>query len=366
MSSGHPPLLRSQDSSDARDAKLRRPEESLTNPATGTERVSAGSTVSLSERLAEVSTDRAACARAVVQETSSIVAEWLRQLPDPGRLEGVEFERHLVPWAREQAWRGPCALWLDSVRMAWLSATESKDSAPPVAVAREAILWSIEEGRSSETDRRLPSRTMLAARAGSELDRGEVVLVTAWSETVALAIESAWRLGKRPEVLIGEGSPGLDARRMAQRLARGGIPVTMTYDAALVSLVPRADRLWLSSEAIGAGAFLGRRGTRCLLEECARREVPTRILATSDKLIPGGELRAPPWAERETWLLWEDAPEGVQLDSQCFEPVPLELTGALLTERGPETASSLHLRALRVEAAPPSGSSTRILSTNTP
>jgi translation initiation factor 2B subunit (eIF-2B alpha/beta/delta family) len=181
------------------------------------------------------------------------------------------------------------------------------------------------------------------------------VLVTAWSETVALALETAWRLGKAPAVFLPEGLPDLDGRRLARRLSRAGVAVTLAYDSAVLSLVPRVDRVWLSTEAIGAGAFLARSGTRVLLEECARRDVPVRVLATSDKLVPGGRLELPSWAERETWRLWEDAPEGVRIESQFHEAVPtalLEQVGGFLTEIGPEAVAAMHVRALRVEAEP--------------
>jgi len=339
MSAGHPPLLRSQDLSGIRNDPFR-------------------------DRLAEVASDRAAPARRIVQETSGILRRWLLELPDEHPLDGGGLEAELATWIEEQAWRGPCALWLDSLRAAWHASADRGETRS--ALALEASAWCADEDAGPGVARRLPSRAALAERAAADLGRGETVLVTAWSETVALALEAAWRLGKRPEVLLGEGSPGLDGRRMARRLVRAGIPVTMAYDAALPALVPRADRLWLSSEAIGAGELLARVGTRDLLEECARRDVPARVLATSDKLMPGGGLRLPAWSERETWLLWEDAPEGVRLESQCFEAVPLELAGNFLTEIGPEAAPALHLRALRVETAQPCGAPAMARSAHTP
>ncbi|MFN0007450.1 MAG: hypothetical protein ACKVXR_06035 [Planctomycetota bacterium] len=314
---------------------------------------------SLRSRLEEVALDRAAPARQIVQETAGILRGWLLELPPETPLGGSELEEELGPWIEDQAWRGPCALWLDSARRAWASPEEQPEGgargSARDSLVREAGAWCEERDTGPGVDRRLPSRAALASRAAADLGRGEVILVTAWSETVTLALEAAWRLGRRPEAVLVEGMPGMDGRRMARRLSRAGIPVTMTYDAALLDLVPRADRVWLSTEAIGAGAFLARRGTRCLLEECSRRDVPTRILATSDKLVPGGELRLPAWGDRDPWLLWEDAPEGVRLESQCFERVPLDLAGGLLTEMGFEKPSALHLRALRVDAAPPCG-----------
>ena len=91
-------------------------------------------------------------------------------------------------------------------------------------------------------------------------------------------------------------------------------------------------------------------GTRALLNEARRLEVPTAVLATSDKLVPDGELALPLWSERDTWLLWENAPEGVRLDSQAYESVPLDLPGVFATEQGRLSATELSLRCLRIES----------------
>lgn len=329
----------------------------------------------LVERLEAIAQDRAAPAARVVQETASVLRGWIRDRPSGSVLDGRELERELAAWADEQGWRGPCALWLDSLRCAWTAAA-SRDSGSAGELALEELALEMDCWlRSDERDaqdwngeplapgRRLPSRRDLAEHAANDVEVGESVLVTSWSDTVALSLEAAWRTGRRPEVFVGEGSPDLDGRRMARRLARGGIRVTMVYDAAVAGLAPRVDRVWLATEAIGAGTFLARKGTRILLEECARRDVPARVLATSDKLVPGGALRLPAWGERERWRLWEDAPEGVGLESQVFEIVPielLELVGGFVSEVGRETAAALHLRSLRVETAPPCGTGSTV------
>ena len=146
---------------------------------------------------------------------------------------------------------------------------------------------------------------------------------------------------------------------MGTRLIRAGVGVTMCYDAALCAVVPRADRLWLPTDAIGTQAFLARVGTRQLIEECARLEIPVSVLATSDKLMPGGDLRLPGWAERDDWLLWEDPPDGVRLESQFLEFVAVDLPNVFVTEIGEESVAALHIRALRVEAAHACGSRSR-------
>ena len=340
----------------------------------------------LSASLSGVALDRASSAAQIVHESAGILRRWLAGRSDAD-LGGRDLETALSGIVSGQGWRGPVAVWIDSVRRTlavsqregrsvrddleeelghWLFDPERgldgelSERAAREHASLEPTSKSTWDGEPLTSGRRLPSRAELARRAAAVVESGETVLVTQWSETVALALEAAWRLGKSPSVVLPEGMPELDGRRMARRLSRAGIAATLVYDAALLSIVPRVDRLWLSTEAIGAGAFLGRVGTRSLIEECARRHVPATVLATSDKLVPGGVLRLPAWADLETWRLWEDAPEGVRLESQFFEAVPttlLDLVGAFHTEIGAETAAAMHVRALRVEVEPPADAS---------
>jgi hypothetical protein len=347
----------------------------------------------LRERLRDVASDRASSAAQIVLEASGIVRGWLAGRAE-AEIVGPGFESALEDFSADQGWRGPCALWIDSQRRTLAFAADGDRSARDV-LEEELGHWLLDDDRGNDGElteratrsdrterqdpwdgepltegRRLPSRVDLARGAADEIDPGDTVLVTAFSETVALALETAWRAGKRPNVLLGEGMPDLDGRRMARRLVRSGVATTLVYDHAVPGLVPSVDRLWLSSEAIGAGAFLARLGTQALIEECVRRDVPVRVLATSDKLVPGGAIRLPAWAAREGWRLWEDAPAGVRLEPQFHQAVPtelLELAGGFLTEIGPESVASMHLRALRVEAAPPGGGIAREMTlTQTP
>ena len=333
----------------------------------------------LQELLSPVVADRVSSAAKVVHKTSKTVRDWLAGRPEE-EVAGSTLEAALEGFSADQGWRGPCSLWLDSLRRTlsfaarirrpardvlegelgnWLFDRERgydeelSERAAREHATRDEPAW---DGEPLSPGRRLPSRWDLARAAAVEIDPDDTVLVTAWSETVALALEAAWRAGRRPKVLLPEGAPDLDGRRMARRLTRSGVATTLVYDSAVPSLVPRVDQVWLSTEAIGAGAFVARRGTQTLLEECSRRDVRVRVLATSDKLVPGGALRLPEWAEREGWRLWEDAPDGVRLESQFYEIVPtalLELVGGFVTEVGPEAVAAMHVRALRIEETPP-------------
>jgi len=266
------------------------------------------------------------------------------------------LERELTPTWAVHAWRAPVA----GLRLGLAAAARVPGTAQREALLEECALW-CEDRCSEEGDGtwdgsplgrgpRLPDRARVAApflEGPDALERGEVVIVHGWSETVARTLEAAQRRGLAPEAIVSEGGADLGGRKLARRLAQAGVPVRFIFDAALPDAVRCADRVWLGTDAIGARAFVGRVGTRMLLQEARRAELSCAVLATSDKLMPGGELHLPAWCEDEPWLLWERPPAGVTIQSQAFEAVPLEHVDLFATEFGLESAAELSLRALR-------------------
>lgn len=336
----------------------------------------------LAEQLSALAEDRAVGADVVARRVARLAHGWLAEGPPErrpeARPEGLEAAREAAPdgppavhaalarelqdtWAAH-GWRGPVA----GLRAALASAATVARANAREALLEECSLW-CEDRTAEETEVtwdgtplgpgvRLPDRGRVAAPflAGAgpnahpdALERGEVIVVHGWSETVARTLEAAHRAGLAPEAIVSEGGPDLGGRRLARRLVAAGIPVRFIYDVALPDAVRRADRVWIGTDAIGARTFVARVGTRVLLQEARRAEVGITVLATSDKLMPGGELVLPRWCEDEPWLLWERPPAGVTIASQAFEAVPLEHTGKFATEFGLVSAVELSVRALR-------------------
>ena len=309
--------------------------------------------------LTELARDRVTPARELVRQASERLAHGLPS--SAGRDLTSTLERALAPFEAAHGWRGTVAGWLATIREA-----AKFDGDPAEALAEELGLWAggaddrraerAWDGAALSPGTRLPERSLCAPAlvsrgAGGPRDgalglaRGEAILVHGDSETVAVVLEEVQSRGLAPHVLVTEGGPDLSGRRLAARLAARGLPVTYMYDLAALDAVRRADRVWVGTESIGAADFLGRVGTRALLEEARRLEVPTSLVATSDKLMPLGALVLP--AFDENWLLWERAPEGVRIESAFYEAVPLELVDCLATEVGLESAAELSLRCLR-------------------
>lgn len=290
---------------------------------------------SLAERLQAVASDRIGSADEVVRDAAREAAAWLRP-----RAAGecsraalaAELRQGLVAWEAAHVWRALCARFLGRLT----ARLEAR------AATAEALLAFLDE----EARAAVPERRSIVPFALRSLGRGERVLVLGHSETVALALEEAARAGLAPEVLLGEGRPELTGKRLARRLARRGLDLRMTYDAALPEEVAGVDRIWLGTEALDARAFVGRVGDRALFGAAREQGVPVELLATRDKLHPAGRIELPAWSEREPHLLWGDAPAGVTLEARFLARIELDHVDAWIHERGrcagPARAASGH------------------------
>lgn len=321
------------------------------------EQASTGSR-SLADRLQECTGDRSASARAVTREAAKELRSWLSERPQGWGLSshsessaGLELERGWGEWARAHGWRGPCALLLDSLRRAYAAArTGAREGGVRGALSEELEHWLLAE--ASAPGARLASRRAVAEHAAAGLDQDESVLVHGYSETVAQALCAAQEAGLRPSVTVGAGAPDQSGKRLARHLAEHDVEVRVVWDAVALATAAAADRIWIGTEALGAGQFTGLVGTGLLLEGAARAEVPVEVLTSADKWVPGGALELPVWGDEQTWNLWSRAPEGATLESQPFEITSCDLVTAWITERGRESLADFSLRAMRIEAAP--------------
>ncbi len=315
----------------------------------------------LAEQLAPLALERNAGADDVVRRVARAAHLWLAAEPQrTGAGEQLAvLERELGGIWAAHAWRGPVAGLRAALAAASRAAAELRADEREVLL-EECALWCDDRSAEESEDTwsgvplapgvRLPDRARVAAPflAGPDaLERGEVIVVHGWSDTVARTLEALQRAGFAPEAIVSEGGADLGGRRLARRLVAAGINVRFVFDGALYDAVRRADRVWLGTDAIGAQGFLARLGTRVLLQEARRNEVRSAVLATSDKLVPGGHLELPRWCEDEPWLLWERPPSGVTVVSQAYEAVPLDLVDVFASEFGLVDAAELAVRALR-------------------
>ena len=324
---------------------------------------------SLLERLRVLAQDRASSADRLLREACPIVDGWLATREEDWSVGAAtsELAEGLADFERAHGWRAPVERWLRALREClalyerastaetvapssllaeaplrevlaeelglWLSGglEEELASLAPTSSERAQRVWS---GRALDAGLRLPPREACALHAAPDIEEQERIAVHGYSETVALVLEELHGHGARPLVLLSEGGPDLGGRRMAHRLSQRGLDVTLAYDAALFAGLARCDRFWIGSEAVGEHSFLARVGTSALLDEARRQGVSCALFATSDKQRVAGEPELPQASARAEWLLWESPPEGVRVDSQPFELVPLAKLDQRVDEAG--------------------------------
>ena len=299
--------------------------------------------------------NRGLTAQDVVRKVARAGTAWLNAAgcADAGVGRAL-LEQELVLLREAHGWRGPVARFLGALEAVCVSVPDQGSPA-----LREAL--STECGRWQDTGtERLPDRGRCAAGLldpasplqSAGLESGEVILIHGWSETVARGVELAQAKGLAPQIIVSEGGPDLGGRRLARRLVASGLTVRFIYDAALVEAVKRVDRVWLGTEAIGRSEFVSRLGTRAVLERAHDLDVPSAVIATTDKIMPGGRITTPQWSTDEPWHLWEGAPSGVTVESQSFESVPLELVTTYAVDSGTYGALEMARRVAQPSPVP--------------
>lgn len=141
------------------------------------------------------------------------------------------------------------------------------------------------------------------------------------------------RSGTQVRVLLSEGRPLLEGRRLAQSLAEAKIPVWLTVDSAAVLLLPRAAALFVGADTVMPKMFVNKVGTYALLLAARELNVPAYALAQRAKFLPtsGGLFEL---GERDPEQVWKDAPMGISVRNLTFEETPLDLLRGVVTENG--------------------------------
>ena len=313
----------------------------------------------LSRKLEPLLDDRTSTAEEIILEASGILCDWLGTLPDGDALKlGSLLGTELDPLLTMHGWRAPVQLWMRTIDLVVDRSARFQSSLREVLI-EELGLWlggvdvdeSLAEwnGEPLASGRRLPLRASCAQALVSTVEPREIIAIPAFSETVALAVEHLAQAGLQPKLILGEGGPNLGGRLMARRLEHLGLEMRLIYDAAMPEKVAEADRLWMGTEGIGANALLATIGTGNVVQAARKNQVPCTVLATSDKLVPMGDLRLPAWAEKETYLLWESPVPGLKVESQFYECLPLQEALVFATEFGIQSPAQLAMSALRTD-----------------
>lgn len=189
--------------------------------------------------------------------------------------------------------------------------------AQQIAVAPRAVIRHALDALSTGTDATGPLR----------------VVTLSFSRSVAQVLE-ALHAQRAVHVACSDSRPALEGRRLASRLAAAGIPVTCYTDAALGHALAAADAVLVGADAVSPEWFLNKSGTRMLAAAAGQQGVPVYVIATRDKFVPDAVAARLVVREGAAAEVWESPPGGVTVRNPYFEPTPLDLVTAAISDMG--------------------------------
>jgi translation initiation factor 2B subunit (eIF-2B alpha/beta/delta family) len=142
-------------------------------------------------------------------------------------------------------------------------------------------------------------------------------------------------LGARPErVVVAESRPACEGVDVAETLARAGLDVTLTTDAAVgyVLAEESVDAAVVGADTVFSDATVANKvGTRLLALAAARDEVPLYVVTARDKITPGDDEFHPEFGADDAVY---DGDADVDVCNPTFDRTPPDLVTGVVTEGG--------------------------------
>ncbi|MEE8173152.1 MAG: hypothetical protein V3T62_09505, partial [Alphaproteobacteria bacterium] len=163
------------------------------------------------------------------------------------------------------------------------------------------------------------------------------VLSLSFSSTVENILA---RVAGLERVVIGEGRPRFEGRRLAESLHGRVQRVELITDAQLALFAARVDHVVLGADSICADfSAVNKVGSLAAALGAEAAGVPCLVAADSYKLDPAHTAETIPLEEMAADEVWPERPEACR--NIYFEPVPARLITAYATEKGVLKAAQL-------------------------
>jgi len=178
------------------------------------------------------------------------------------------------------------------------------------------------------------SAAKIADAAYDLIEPGSLVFAYSFSSTVVSALLNARARGRYFRVACTEARPSMEGRKLAARLASGGIEVIHTFDNAMGLILPNCNAAFMGCDCIARPGVVNKVGSWMLAVACRELKVPLYALSGSEKFVGDERLFEFESHERPGAEVWSDAPKAVCLLNHQFDLVPFELLSGLVTESG--------------------------------
>jgi ribose 1,5-bisphosphate isomerase len=169
---------------------------------------------------------------------------------------------------------------------------------------------------------------------------GDVLLTHCNSAAAIEVMKTAWREGRRFEVLVTETRPRFQGHITARELSKAGIPVTLILDDAVRYFMQDVDKVIVGADAVTAnGALVNKIGTSMVALAAHEARVRVFVAAETYKFSPEtmiGELVE--IEERGPGEVISDEQQrkigSIKVLNPSFDVTPAEYIDLIITERG--------------------------------
>lgn len=180
---------------------------------------------------------------------------------------------------------------------------------------------------------------------------GDAIVTFSYSSTVLAAMRKARSARRRFHVICAEARPRKEGTQLAVRLARAGIPVTLTTDMGLFTALGSASRVLVGADCVAAGGLVNKIGTRGLAFAARAEGIPMYALADETKFLPPALESFLRIAEQDPAEVLPAAPANLQVQNRYFDRTPLDLLAGVVTGEGTLHAGDVSARLAGVTVA---------------
>ena len=173
-----------------------------------------------------------------------------------------------------------------------------------------------------------------ASHAASLIQDGSVVLTHSRSSTVLAALIEARHNAKDFSVIATESRPMLEGRTLADALSKKDIRVTLIIDAAAALALDRVDIVLIGADRLTPANLVNKIGTRMIVLAARERGLPVYAICDTSKFISDDYYGAAKAHQDDAREVWPDAPEGVTIVNEYFEPTTLLGFTGIVSEHG--------------------------------
>lgn len=178
------------------------------------------------------------------------------------------------------------------------------------------------------------SAATIADLAYDLIDPGELIFAYSFSSTVVSCLLNARARGRYFRVVCTEARPSMEGRKLASRLASGGIEVIHTFDNAMGLVLGNCSTAFMGCDCIARPGVVNKVGSWMLAIACRELKVPLYALSGTEKFIPDDRMFEFEKHERPAAEVWDNLPKSVAVLNHQFDLVPYDLLSGLVTENG--------------------------------